>query len=160
MRTRIKEVAGVDWFDAAIANCSFEGPRLCDVLHAAGVAGKGDVQPQHVQFACFGKTQDDPREYGGSIPFERAADPSKDVILALKVSSPTPLHKPLAELESYKLLLADERQAPPRTTRLPSQSHRTGLLGSSICQMAGPYHRFGRGVPVLLSAERLQGELP
>lgn len=88
MRTRIKEVAGVDWFDGALMNCVFEGPLLCDVLLAAGVGENEPLQegvrPEHVQFACFGKTQEDDF-YGGSIPFDRALDPAMDVILALKV---------------------------------------------------------------------------
>lgn len=89
MRTRIKEVAGVDWFDGALMNCVFEGPRLCDILLAAGADENESlhegVQPEHVQFASFGsKTQEDDF-YGGSIPFDRALDPDMEVILALKV---------------------------------------------------------------------------
>lgn len=89
MRTRIKEVSGVDWFDGALMNCVFEGPRLCDILLAAGVDENEPlhegVRREHVQFASFGsKTQEDDW-YGGSIPFDRAADPAMDVILALKV---------------------------------------------------------------------------
>lgn len=89
MRTRIKEVSGVDWFDGAVMNCVFEGPRLCDILLAADVDENGSllegVHPEHVQFASFGsKTQEDDY-YGGSIPYERAVDPDMDVILALKV---------------------------------------------------------------------------
>lgn len=86
MRTRIKEVLGVDWFDGAVANCVFEGPRLRDVLHAAGVkVVPGQTEPQHVQFANYGgKTQEDDW-YGGSIPLARAMDSDMDVILATKV---------------------------------------------------------------------------
>jgi sulfite oxidase len=89
MRTRIKEVNGVDWFDAALMNCVFEGPRLCDIILAAGISGDDNlhvqVPPQHVQFASYGsKTQEDDW-YGGSIPLSRALDRDMDVILALKV---------------------------------------------------------------------------
>jgi sulfite oxidase len=88
MRSRIKEVSGVNWFDGAILNACFEGPALCDVLHAAGldeeVLLQKQVRREHVQFASFGKTQEDDW-YGGSIPFSRAMDPAMDVILALKV---------------------------------------------------------------------------
>lgn len=85
MRTRIKEVHGVDWFDAALMNCVFEGPRLRDVLMAAGVPEGSPGQAKHVQFASMGtKTQEDDY-YGGSIPLDRAMDPEMDVILALKV---------------------------------------------------------------------------
>ena len=88
MRTRIKEVAGVDWFDGAIMNCVFEGPRVRDVLLAAGVKDNeplhNEVQRKHVQFASYGKVQED-EWYGGSVPFERVMDPDMDVILAVKV---------------------------------------------------------------------------
>ena len=32
MRTKIKEVQGLDWFDGAVMNCKWTGPRLKDVL--------------------------------------------------------------------------------------------------------------------------------
>jgi len=89
MRTRLREVCGVDWFDAAVMNAKFEGPRVRDILLAAGVEENqplhGGVPRQHVQFANYGgKTQDD-EWYGGSIPFERAMRVDMDVILAVKV---------------------------------------------------------------------------
>ena len=104
MRTRIKEVSGVDWFDGAIMNCTFEGPRLRDVLLAAGVKDHdplhGQENAQHVQFASYGsKTQEDDW-YGGSIPFSRAIDMDMDVILAIKVC----LLPSLARLEIHKVL--------------------------------------------------------
>lgn len=90
MRTRIKEVMGVDWFDGAIMNCTWEGPRLSDVLtKGAGVhqISESDKRKQkHVQFASYGTETQDDTWYGGSIPFERAMDPEMDVILAVKVS--------------------------------------------------------------------------
>jgi len=91
MRTRVKEVQGVDWFDAAIMNCKWEGPRLCDVLRRAGIQDgqplHGQVPREHVQFASYSqKTQED-EWYGGSIPFERAMREDMDVILAVKVCS-------------------------------------------------------------------------
>lgn len=103
MRTRIKEVSGVDWFDGAVMNCVFEGPRLCDILLAADVDENESLQegvrPEHVQFASFGsKTQEDDY-YGGSIPYERAVDPDMDVILALKVCLTLTL-KPLTPKQS------------------------------------------------------------
>ncbi|PGH09801.1 sulfite oxidase [Blastomyces parvus] len=39
MRTKLKEVVGLDWMDGAIMNCSWRGPRLRDVLLKAGVKG-------------------------------------------------------------------------------------------------------------------------
>ncbi|KEF55214.1 sulfite oxidase [Exophiala aquamarina CBS 119918] len=90
MRTRIKEVLGVDWFDGAVMNCTWEGPRVRDILLAAGVEEDqvvhDGVSPMHVHFANYGgKTQQD-EWYGGSIPFDRAMDPDMDVILAVKMN--------------------------------------------------------------------------
>ncbi|EXJ83090.1 sulfite oxidase [Capronia coronata CBS 617.96] len=90
MRTRIKEVLGVDWFDGAVMNCTWEGPRVRDILLAAGVdvyqAMHTDVTPRHVHFANYGgKTQQD-EWYGGSIPFDRVMCPDMDVILAVKMN--------------------------------------------------------------------------
>lgn len=89
MRTRIKEVAGVDWFDAAVMNCVFEGPRVRDVLLAAGLRDNqslhDQVERKHVQFANNGGKVQEDDWYGGSVPFERAIDQDMDVILALKV---------------------------------------------------------------------------
>jgi sulfite oxidase len=93
MRTRIKEVLGVDWLDGAVMNCVWEGPRVRDILLAAGVKDDGVQEgtapkQRHVQFANYGgKTQAD-EWYGGSIPLERAMDPAMDVILAVKVRFP------------------------------------------------------------------------
>ena len=89
MRTRIKDVAGVDWFDAAVMNCVFEGPRVRDVLLAAGVRDNeplhDQVERKHVQFANNGGKVQEDDWYGGSIPFQRAMSPDMDAMLALKV---------------------------------------------------------------------------
>jgi Mo-co oxidoreductase dimerisation domain/Oxidoreductase molybdopterin binding domain len=37
MRTRLKEVQGINWFDGAVMNCRWEGPLVRDVLLRAGV---------------------------------------------------------------------------------------------------------------------------
>lgn len=109
MRTRIKEVSGIDWYDGAVMNCVWEGPRLRDVLMRG--AGVDEVKPgvkrqqQHVQFASYGtKTQED-SWYGGSIPFERAMNPEMDVILAVKVSEPyqAPQAKPFRTVQNIRL---------------------------------------------------------
>ncbi|OAX77940.1 hypothetical protein ACJ72_07756 [Emergomyces africanus] len=42
MRTKLKEVVGLDWMDGAVMNCSWRGPRLRDVLLRAGVKGYND----------------------------------------------------------------------------------------------------------------------
>lgn len=89
MRTRIKEVSGIDWYDGAVMNCVWEGPRLSDILiEGAGSSevGPSDRQKQkHVQLASYGtKTQED-TWYGGSVPLDRVMDPEMDIILATKV---------------------------------------------------------------------------
>ena len=83
----------MDWMDAAVMNCEWSGPRVRDILLAAGLdehAMHGSVVPKHVLFANYGgKTQAD-EWYGGSVPLERAMDPAMDVILAVKVSMADP----------------------------------------------------------------------
>ena len=82
MRTAIKEVQGIDWFDAAVMNCTWSGPRLCDVLTQAGVPkNRRDL---HVAFACYQSDTQDDTFYGSSIPLERAMRQDADVLLALK----------------------------------------------------------------------------
>lgn len=85
MRTRVKEVQGVDWFDAAVMNCLWEGPRLRDVLLSVGLQMGQLSANRHVQFASYGSKVQEDDWYGGSIPLERAMDPEMDVILAVKV---------------------------------------------------------------------------
>ncbi|KAI1121383.1 sulfite oxidase-like protein [Nemania abortiva] len=88
MRTWLKEVDGVGWGDAALMNCSWRGPRLRDVIQAAGV----QLCQGHVAFSCFqSKTQDDDW-YGASIDLTRAMNEDADVILALERNS-LPLSK-------------------------------------------------------------------
>lgn len=100
MRTRIKEVAGIDWYDGAVMNCVWEGPRLRDVLMlAAGVhevSAEAKEKQKHVQFASYGTKCQDDSYYGGSVPFERVMDPDMDVILALKMNG-----KPLCPRHGY-----------------------------------------------------------
>jgi sulfite oxidase len=93
MRTRIKEVDGIDWFDGAVMNCVWKGPRLRDILLKASIRGTmQDVRGEKVfgwkgNVACASNValcQDD-SWYGGSIPLERAMLDDGDCILALEV---------------------------------------------------------------------------
>jgi sulfite oxidase len=91
MRTRLKEVQGIDWLDGAIMNCRWDGPRLRDILLRAGVRYDNgeDRSPRkeyHVQFASHSQKTPEEDWYGGSIPLDRALAADKDVILAVKVS--------------------------------------------------------------------------
>ena len=84
MRTKLKEVVGVDWGDGAVMNCSWKGPRLRDVLNKAGVK-VSDPSKAHIAFACYATLCQDDHWYGGSIPLERGMRDDGDVILALQV---------------------------------------------------------------------------
>jgi sulfite oxidase len=91
MRTEIKEVQGIDWFDGAIMNCLWKGPRLRDILLEAGIDAilmheKG--YKGHVAFASYEKPCQDEAWYGGSVPLERCMDIDGDAILALEVYVP------------------------------------------------------------------------
>jgi sulfite oxidase len=88
MRTKIKEVQGIDWFDSAVMNCVWKGPRLRDIIQCAGVKDsmrKGDAWLGNVACACNEVPCQDDREYGGSITLERAMLDEGDCILALEV---------------------------------------------------------------------------
>lgn len=89
MRTKLKEVSGLDWFDAAVMNCEWTGPKLRDVLIGAGLKDEAgsDNSTLHVQFACHAAPQQDADWYGASIPLERALRDTADVILAMEVCS-------------------------------------------------------------------------
>jgi sulfite oxidase len=90
MRTRLKEVSGIDWLDGAVMNCLWRGPRLRDILQAAGICGElcGDKGYRgHVDCVCDLVPCEDCPTYGGSIPLARAMLDEGDCILALEVSS-------------------------------------------------------------------------
>ena len=98
MRTRLKEVQGIDWSDAAILNAKWEGPLLRDVLLWAGVddseppqngsttESQNGEEQMHVQMACYQVETQQDSWYGGSIPLWRAMSAEMEVVLALKVS--------------------------------------------------------------------------
>lgn len=87
MRTKLKEVVGIDWLDGAVMNCIWKGPRLRDILLRAGLKEKNPAQSSsHVAFACFQAQCEDDDWYGGSIELWRAMRIDEEVILALEVS--------------------------------------------------------------------------
>lgn len=89
MRTKIKEVNGIDWFDGAVMNCVWRGPRLRDVLARAGVHDSLMTEKGysgHAAFACHETPCQDDSWYGGSITLERAMLEDGDCILALEAS--------------------------------------------------------------------------
>jgi sulfite oxidase len=87
MRTKLKEVSGIDWFDGAVMNCKWTGPLLKDVLDQAGIdVEEGEREKAHVAFACFQTKCQDDEWYGSSIPLSRALDASSSVLLALEMN--------------------------------------------------------------------------
>lgn len=84
MRTRLKEVSGIDWFDAAILNAEWEGPLLSDILKEAKVQVEGG-DDLHVAFACYQTKVQHTDWYGGSIPLKRGLSEENEVVLASKV---------------------------------------------------------------------------
>lgn len=92
MRTEMKEVNGIDWFDGAVMNCKWRGPRLRDVLLSAAVEVEGGAA--HVAFACHQTPCQDDDWYGASIPLARAMSEDADVLVALEMNDAplTPNH--------------------------------------------------------------------
>lgn len=87
MRTKLKEVSGIDWFDGAVMNCKWTGALLSDVLMKAGVKlEEGKWKDAHLAFACHQTATQDDKYYGASIPLSRAMDPKCSIILALEMN--------------------------------------------------------------------------
>ncbi|KAK5134765.1 hypothetical protein LTR08_006140 [Meristemomyces frigidus] len=87
MRTKIKEVQGIDWTDAAVSNCKWRGPRVKDVLERAGITlGAGERKEAHVAFACYATPCQEDTWYGASIPLSRALSIAAEVIIALEMN--------------------------------------------------------------------------
>lgn len=91
MRTLLKEVEGIDWMDAAVMNCKWKGPRLRDILNAAGVRSivkpaKGVKSGLHVAFSCYAVQCQNDDWFGGSIDLDTCLSLDAEVILALEVS--------------------------------------------------------------------------
>ncbi|GAB1732698.1 hypothetical protein NU195Hw_g8668t1 [Hortaea werneckii] len=95
MRTKLREVQGLNWQDGAIMNCRWTGPRLRDILARAGIALSASEQATaHVAFACYTAPCEDESWYGASIPLSRALREDGQVLLATAMNgSPlTPNH--------------------------------------------------------------------
>lgn len=87
MRTKLKEVCGIDWFDGAVMNCKWSGPLLADVLEKAGLnIEQGKLKDAHVAFACHQTLCQDDVFYGASIPLARALDRNNSIMLALDMN--------------------------------------------------------------------------
>lgn len=82
---KIRRTKGFTWGSGAISNAYWRGPRLCDVLAAAGVSRK-DRDPERRLFVNF-EGADHPSEgkYQTSVSFEHVMDPNNDVVLAYEM---------------------------------------------------------------------------
>ncbi|CAJ2510668.1 Uu.00g062930.m01.CDS01 [Anthostomella pinea] len=106
LRTAVKEVQGIDWFDGAVMDCRWRGPLLKDVLAKAGIdldGAEADGQAKqaaeaHVAFASFQVQCQEDTWYGASIPLGCAVDREKEVILALGRNG-----KPLSTRHGYPI---------------------------------------------------------
>lgn len=95
MRTLVKEVQGIDWFDTAVMNCKWRGPRLRDVLSKAGInMEKANWSQAHVEFGCHQNPSQDEQWYGSSISLETAMAWDAEVIIALEVARIPTSHRP------------------------------------------------------------------
>jgi sulfite oxidase len=95
MRTKLKEVCGIDWYDGAVMNCKWTGPLLCDVLAKAGLNISAEEQKTaHVAFACYQTPCQDDKYYGVSVPLSRVMKPENAILLALEMNDAplTPNH--------------------------------------------------------------------
>lgn len=87
MRTKLKEVSGIDWFDGAVMNCSWTGPLLRDILEKSSLKiSKEQFATAHVAFACFQTPTQEDEWYGASVPLSRVMDPDSGIILALEMN--------------------------------------------------------------------------
>lgn len=81
------------WVAGAISNATWSGPRLRDVLRAAGMdvdsisLGTQDAPPKATQVGLLGMDHDEVgNQYCCSFPFDKAIDPFGDVILAYQMN--------------------------------------------------------------------------
>lgn len=87
MRTKLKEVSGIDWLDGAVMNCRWTGPLLRDVLQKASLKVSKDAYAStHVAFACFQTPTQEAEYYGASVPLSRVMDHGSGIILALQMN--------------------------------------------------------------------------
>ncbi|KAK6621588.1 hypothetical protein RUM44_001395 [Polyplax serrata] len=82
--SKVKQVKGLSWDQAAIGNATWSGARLTDVLTACGL-DLNHPEIQHVQFEAFDKGPDNV-PYGASVPADKALDPKGDVLLAYEMN--------------------------------------------------------------------------
>ncbi|KAF9267649.1 molybdopterin binding oxidoreductase [Marasmius fiardii PR-910] len=82
----IKPVHGVNWLDGVLANCTWGGVRLRDVLDHIGLQTGSSNTPRHVCFASYATLCQDDSYYGGSVPLAKAMSLEDDVLLAYEMN--------------------------------------------------------------------------
>jgi len=95
---KVKMVKGIGWAQGAIGNSTWKGPRLRDVLLAAGIK-EHDENNERLQVQFEGQDLDPASmPYGASIPLTKALDPRSDVILAVEMNG-----EPLSRDHGYPI---------------------------------------------------------
>ncbi|KAJ3565150.1 hypothetical protein NP233_g7823 [Leucocoprinus birnbaumii] len=82
----IKPVHGVAWGDGVVANCTWGGARLRDVLHHLGLISDQNADNLHACFASYATLCQDDEYYGASVPLALALDTDPGVILAYEMN--------------------------------------------------------------------------
>ncbi|KAF7424337.1 hypothetical protein PC9H_009644 [Pleurotus ostreatus] len=80
----IKPVHGVAWGDGVIANCSWSGVRLRDILNHTGLSDNN--ANLHVCFASYATLCQDDEYYGASVPLDHALNQENEVLLAYEMN--------------------------------------------------------------------------
>lgn len=86
--TKHKDVEGIKWGEATVANIRFTGVPLRDVLLSAGLHYKDDpsvISKLHVCFASHASECQEDSWFGASIPLGKALDEEGGVIIAIGV---------------------------------------------------------------------------
>ncbi|XP_046332499.2 sulfite oxidase-like [Haliotis rufescens] len=82
--TKIKQVKGLNWNNAAISNATWTGVTLNDLLKHSGIDLE-KVECQHVQFEGMDKGPEG-APYGASIPIDLARSLKDDIIIAYEMN--------------------------------------------------------------------------
>lgn len=144
----INPVQGVGWNDGVIANCSWGGARLHDVLTHAGVRLAGN---SHVCFESYATKCQDDSYFGASVPLGRGMNVEDDVLIAYEARNP--LSYPHHCLINGVL---DERGVLVSRARRSASNCGTWLLGCTVGQVGRHDHRWLRRVAQLLPTTGLQ----
>lgn len=87
MRTKLKQVQGIDWRSGAVMNCTWTGISITTLLsHILGSDithfPRTQLEGKHLVFSCRSVPAQDDTWYGSSIPLPRALDSQSDILIA------------------------------------------------------------------------------